>query len=148
MTAEKSESTFTLRYAVRASIAASPQAIWARLTDAGGFSRWNSTVESIEGTIAPGQKLKIRVPAAPGRVFTPRVVEFVPEQRMTWRDGFAPMFQGTRTYTLTSRGETTEFEMVEEFRGLMLPMIRSSLPDFRPIFDRYVADLKRACEPG
>lgn len=148
MTAEKTETTFTLRYAVRTAIAASPQAIWARLTDADGFSRWNSTVESIEGPIAPGQKLKIRVPVAPGRVFTPKVVEFVPAERMTWRDGFAPMFRGTRTYTLTPRGAATEFEMVEEFRGLMLPMIKKSLPDFRPIFDRYAADLKKTCEPG
>jgi hypothetical protein len=31
-------------------------------------------------------------------------------------------------------------------RGLMLPMIKGSLPDFGPIFDRYAADLKRACE--
>lgn len=148
MNAEKTETTFTLRYAVRTAIAASPQAIWARLTDAEGFSRWNSTVDSIEGPIAPGQKLKIRVPVAPGRVFTPKVVEFVPAERMTWRDGFAPMFQGTRTYTLTPHGDATEFEMVEEFRGLMLPMIKKSLPDFRPSFDVYAADLKRACEPG
>jgi hypothetical protein len=28
----------------------------------------------------------------------------------------------------------------------MLPMIKGSLPDFAPIFDRYAADLKRACE--
>lgn len=148
MTADKHESTFTLRYAVRTAITAPPAAIWARLTDADDFPRWNSTVESIEGPIAPGQKLKIRVPVAPGRVFSPRVVEFVPAERMTWRDGFAPMFQGNRTYTLTPRGATTEFEMVEEFRGLMLPMIKKSLPDFRPIFDQYAADLKRACEPA
>ena len=112
MKAERTETTFTLRYAVRTAIAASPQAIWERLTDADGFSRWNSTVDSIEGPIAPGQKLKIRVPVAPGRVFTPKVVEFVPAERMTWRDGFAPMFRGTRTYTLTPRGGATEFEAI------------------------------------
>jgi hypothetical protein len=36
--------------------------------------------------------------------------------------------------------------MEETFKGLMLPMIKGSLPDFRPVFDQYVADLKRACE--
>lgn len=62
-----------------------------------------------------------------------------------WRDGFYPMFQGTRTFTLTPRGASTDFAMVEVFRGLMLPMIKGSLPDFGPVFDRYAADLAAAC---
>lgn len=145
---EKNESTFSLRYAVTTTIAASPEVIWSRLTDAAGFSKWNSTVESIEGTIAAGQKLTIRVPVAPGRAFTPKVVELVAGKHMVWRDGFYPMFQGTRTFTLTPRGASTDFEMVEVFRGIMLPMIKGSLPDFGPVFDRYAADLKAACEKG
>lgn len=143
---ERQASTFSLRYAVTTTIAAPPEAIWSRLTDAAGFSKWNSTVESIEGTIAVGQKLTIRVPVAPGRAFTPKVVELVAGERMVWSDGFYPMFQGTRTFTLTPRGGQTDFEMVEVFRGLMLPMIKGSLPDFGPVFDRYAADLKAACE--
>jgi hypothetical protein len=136
-----------MEYAVTESIRAAPSAIWAKLTDAKNFPAWNSTVESIEGDIALGTKLKIRVPIAPGRVFSPTVVELTTNERMVWRDGFAPMFQGARTYTLTPRGDgVTEFSMVERFRGLMLPLIKGSLPDFRPVFDRYAADLKRACE--
>ncbi|MFN8059911.1 MAG: SRPBCC domain-containing protein [Vicinamibacterales bacterium] len=145
---EKSASTFNLRYAVQAAIRATPSAVWTRLTDANGFPAWNSTVTSIEGDIALGSRLAIRVPLAPGRVFRPRVVELVPERRMVWRDGFAPMFQGTRTFTLTPRGESTDFEMVEVFEGLMLPLIKRSLPDFGPVFDRYAADLRQACERG
>ena len=40
----------------------------------------------------------------------------------------------------------TEFTMHEAFSGLMLPMIRGTLPDFGPPFERYAADLKRAAE--
>jgi hypothetical protein len=40
----------------------------------------------------------------------------------------------------------TGFEMEEVFRGVMLPMIKRSLPDFGPVFDRFAADLKKACE--
>lgn len=145
--ADKTETTFLLRYEVQTSIRAAPSAIWARLTDAAGFPRWNSTVESIEGPIALGNKLKIRVPIAPGRVFSPKVVELVGDQKMVWRDGFAPMFQGTRTFTLDAgEGGATTFRMVEEFRGIMLPMIKGSLPDFGPVFDTYAADLKKVCE--
>lgn len=145
---DKHESTFSLRYAVRRTIPASVEVVWSKLTDAPGFAKWNSTVESIEGRIAVGEKLTIRVPFAPGRAFTPKVVELVPQERMVWQDGFYPMFQGTRTFTLTRQGPDTDFEMVEEFRGAMLPMIKPSLPDFRPVFDRYAADLEAACKQG
>lgn len=145
--AEKTESTFKLRYAVRVEIRSDPQAIWARLTDAAGFPTWNSTVESIEGPISLGTRLKIRVPLAPGRTFSPKVIAFDEAKRMVWQDGFFPMFQGTRTYTLTPLGQgATAFEMVEIFRGVMLPLIKGSLQDFRPAFDQYAADLKKACE--
>lgn len=143
--AGKIESTFELTYAVRMSIPAAPAVIWARLTDAAGFPTWNSTVERIDGPIVKGQKLAIRVPIAPGRVFSPRVVEFEPERRMVWRDGQAPFFQGTRTFTLTPLADGTNFEMVEVFRGWMLPLIKGSLPDFRPVFERYATDLRAAC---
>lgn len=143
----KEETTFTLRYAVSATVRAEPAAVWARLTDAKAFPSWNSTVTSIEGDIAPGAKLTLRVPSAPGRSFTPKVVRFDAPRVMVWQDGFAPMFQGTRTFTLTPGADgTTEFTMEETFKGLMLPMIKGSLPDFRPVFDQYAADLKRACE--
>lgn len=142
---ERTASTFTLRYAVRRTINAPPATVWARLTDAAAFPTWNSTVEHIEGPIALGNKLAIRVPIAPGRVFKPRVAAFDAPRRMVWQDGFFPMFQGTRTFTLTPEGPNTVFEMVEVFRGLMLPMIKGSLPDFGPVFDRYADDLARAC---
>lgn len=144
--ADKTQSAFSLRYAVKITIAAPPSRVWARLTDAAGFPSWNSTVTSIEGPIALGTKLAIRVPVS-DRTFTPKVAIFEPEQRMVWKDGFFPMFEGARTFTLTANGSGTDFEMVELFRGAMLPMIKGSLPDFAPIFDRYAADLKKACEP-
>lgn len=145
----KTESTFRLEYAVSVSIGAKPEAIFQRLTDAAAFPAWNSTVTSIEGEIKQGEKLSIRVPIAPGRAFSPKVAELVPNQRMVWSDGMAPMFKGERTFTLTPKSDgTTEFSMVEVFRGLMLPMIKKSLPDFGPVFEQYAADLKRASETG
>jgi hypothetical protein len=66
---------------------------------------------------------------------------------MTWSDGMAPMFKGVRTFTLVPKGDgSTEFTMKERLSGLMLPMIRRSLPDFAPVFEAYVEDLRRAAE--
>ena len=138
--AERTASTFSLRYAVDATVPAAPAAVWARLTDAAAFTTWNSTVTAIEGPIAPGNRLAIRVPISE-RTFRPRVVEFEPDRRMVWQDGAAPMFRGRRTFTLTPTDGGTRFSMVEDFRGLMLPMIARTLPDFGPVFDQYAADL-------
>lgn len=146
MTATKTESTFRLEYAVTVAIRATPRTVWGLLTSARDFPRWNTTVTSIEGEIAKGSKLAIKVPVSPDRTFTPTVVELEPETRMVWADGFAPMFRGVRTFTLTPRGDSVEVSMHEVFSGMMLPMIKGSLPDFRPVFDTYAEDLKRAAE--
>jgi hypothetical protein len=66
---------------------------------------------------------------------------------MTWTGGFAPMFLGVRTFALKPRSDgSVDFAMKERFSGLMLPMIKGSLPDFGPIFARYAADLKQEAE--
>ena len=80
--ATKSASAFRMTCAVSIDIQAAPERIWALLTDAADFPRWNSTV--------------------------------------------------TR----------------EVFSGVMLPMIKGSLPDFAPSFEAYAADLKREAEAG
>ncbi|MDX2139784.1 MAG: SRPBCC domain-containing protein [Chloroflexota bacterium] len=147
--ATSSRSTFKMGVGVSVSISARPERIWALLTNTHEFPRWNTTVQSIEGNIALGQTIQLKTTATPERTFKLRVTEFTPNSRMVWQDGAAPMFKGTRTYTLTPRSDgTTDFTMTEVFAGLMLPMIGGSLPDFRPTFERYAADLKREAEKG
>ncbi len=149
MSATKTNRAFRMNYAITATIQATPKRIWALLTDAGGFPKWNSTVTSIEGKIANGETLKLKVPIAKERVFKPKVSAWEPERSMVWSDGMAPMFKGVRTFLLTPNADgSTEFFMKEEYSGLMLPMIKGSLPDFTPVFETYAADLKRAAEAG
>jgi hypothetical protein len=142
----KQRSTFRMECSVRINIRAIPGKIFGILTNAGDFPRWNSTVKSIEGMIAEGERIKVRTPTS-DRVFKLKVSNVVRNQTMTWSDGFAPMFKGVRTFTLKDKGDgTTDFEMREVFSGLMLPMIAGSLPDLGPVFDQYAADLKAAAE--
>jgi uncharacterized protein YndB with AHSA1/START domain len=145
--ATKAATAFQMECGVAIHIHARPEIVWALLTDAADMPRWNSTMTSVEGPIALGQRLALRVKVAPERVFKPRVTELVAPSRMVWSDGMAPMFKGVRTFTLTPGPDgSTDFSMVEVFRGLMLPMIKGSLPDFGPPFEQYAADLKREAE--
>ena len=75
------------------------------------------------------------------------MTELQPGARMVWSDGTAPMFKGVRTFTLapSSTGGTL-FAMNEELSGMMVPLVTGSLPDFGPIFETYVRDLKREAE--
>jgi hypothetical protein len=146
--ASRTQSTFKLEYAITIAIQAPPERLWTLLTTAADFPRWNSTVKSITGRIAAGEKIALQAAIAPERTFNLTISEFVPQQRMVWRDGTAPMFTGVRTFSLSPLGGLTEFHMAEVYSGMMLPMIAGSLPDFRPAFEQYAQDLKREAEKG
>ena len=131
---------------VELTIRARAATLWRLLTNAKDFPRWNSTVTSVEGQIREGEQLRVRVPGT-DRVFTPRVSDVVPDQRMTWTGGFSPVFKGVRTFELRSGPDgSTDFVMEERFSGLMLPLVKRSMPDFGPVFERYASDLKQRAE--
>ena len=145
--AVKTRTTFRMEYSVSVNIRSNPNRIWAILTNAKDFPKWNSTVQSIEGNIALGETIHLKAVIAPNRTFNLKVRQFVPNSLLVWQDGSAPMFKGVRTYTLTPKGDgMTNVTMSEVFSGIMLPMIAGSLPDFRETFEEYAADLKKAAE--
>jgi len=142
----QSHGAFHLACGVEVNVRANAERIWRILTDAEGYPRWNSTVSSLEGEIAEGERLRLRVPGE-DRTFVPRVSGVVPNERMTWTGGFAPVFKGVRAFELRRRDDgSTDFAMRERFAGLLLPLIKRSFPDFGPVFERYANDLKREAE--
>jgi hypothetical protein len=139
---------FSMSCGVEVNIRATADVIWRLLTDAKGFSRWNSTVSSIEGEIREGERLRLHVPGT-DRIFTPTVSDVLANKRMIWTGGFTPIFKGVRTFVLKPRNDgSTDFAMGERFSGLMLPLLKGSMPDFGPVFERYANDLKREAERG
>lgn len=127
-------------------IHAAPETVWSVLTDASQYTRWNSTIVSIDGTIAAGEKLAVVSTVDPARTFKLKVTVWEPPSRMVWSAGNF-MFKGTRTYTVTPQGDgQVEFRMEEVFTGLMSGPISRSIPDLQPSFDQFAADLKVAAE--
>jgi uncharacterized protein YndB with AHSA1/START domain len=68
----RTSSAFAMTCGVEINIEASAEIVWSLLTDAKGFSRWNSTITAIEGEIREGERLRLHVPGT-NRTFTPRV---------------------------------------------------------------------------
>ena len=135
-------------FAVSTSIQSTPGRIWALLTDAGGYPRWNTTIDRVEGEIALGRKLTIHAKINPGRAFPVKVTTFHAPSRMTWSGGMPfGLFSGERTFTLTSGPDgSIEFSMQECYAGPFASLITRSIPDLQPAFDQFALDLKRAAE--
>lgn len=139
--------TFRLSIAVTQSIEAPATTIWNLLTDVPAQARWNSTLTSIDGRVALGERVSFKVPEAPGQTFSPTVVAYDAPKSMVWRLNRWPLLVSDRTYRLTpGPGGATVFALDEVFQGLLLPLIARSLPDFGAMFERTAADLKAAAE--
>ena len=142
----QTSSVFAMRCEVEVTIRTGAEIVWSLLSDARGFSRWNSTVTGIQGEIREGEQLRLHVPGT-NRTFTPRVSDVEPARRMVWSNGLPLVFKGVRTFVLTPRDSTsTDFAMEERFSGAMFALTKRMLPDFRPIFEAYANDLRREAE--
>lgn len=136
------------QFSAKTRIHATAETIWSILTDAAGYPEWNPTVTTVEGTIAPGDRVTLRPRLNPKRAFPLTVATLDPPRLMVWRGGMPlGLFVGERTFTLTPQVDgTVEFNMREAFRGLLAPLIGMSIPDMQPEFDEFAAALKREAE--
>ena len=137
-------------YEAASTIDASPEAVWAVLSDAAAWPSWDSGVAAVDGRVAQGEKITVRSEAAPGRAFPVTVTALEPPRRMEFSGGMPlGLFRGTRTYTITPAGNgCSSFRMREEYTGPLLGLIWRSMPDLQPSFDRFAAGLKQRVESG
>jgi uncharacterized protein YndB with AHSA1/START domain len=134
--------TFSRETSISLDIQADPSIIWALLTNADDVARWNSTVVSLEGDIAPGEKIRLVSTLDPKRTFKLKIKEFVPDNRLVWGDGM-----GKRVYTLTANPDgSTRFQMNEKIGGPIFPLFAKLIPPFDESFEQFAADLKREAE--
>ena len=136
------KTTFSRQTSVSIDINADTSIVWALLTKASDYPRWNSTVISIEGNIALGEKIKLKSTLDAKRTFNLKVKEFEPEKRLEWGDAM-----GKRVYTLTKNANgTTTFSMVEKIGGPLFPLLAKMIPSFDQSFEKFAGDLKKAAE--
>ncbi len=131
-------------------IKATPEKIWAILTDGPNIPQWDKSAERIEGNIALGGKVTAYTKLSPGRAFPVTVTEFVPGRRMVWAGGMPlGLFTGVRYFILEPKSDgSVDFTTREEFSGPLLPLMQGSLPDMNQVFKDYVAGLKARAEAG
>ena len=115
--------------------------MWALLTSASDFPRWNSTVVSIKDEIRQGETIELKSTLDEKRTFKLKIKEFVPEKRLVWGDAM-----GSRVYSLEKAGSGVSFTMSERIGGPLFPLFAGMIPSFDESFERFASDLKREAE--
>lgn len=133
---------FSRETCIDVDIRADQKTIWDLLTDAANYPKWNTTVISIEGTIALGEKIKLISTLDPKRVFNLSVKECIPERKLVWGDAM-----GKREYLLTERANgQTNVLITEKIGGPLFPLFARMIPSFDESFEAFARDLKIAAE--
>ncbi len=141
--ASTTRTTFLRETTVSATIKADEAIIWALLTNASDHPRWNSTIASLQGTFAPGEKIVLKSTLEAKRSFKLKVKEFQSAKKLVWGDG-----KVQRTFTLKNNSDgTVTFTMTERIGGLMFPMHAKYIPSFDDSFNTFAADLKKEIDP-
>jgi uncharacterized protein YndB with AHSA1/START domain len=133
--------TFSRETSVSASIAADPATVWALLTRAANYPRWNSTVISISGEIKQGATIELKSTLDEKRTFKLKVKEVVAQKRLVWGDAM-----GSRVYGIEKVTGGVNFSMTERIGGPLFPLFAGMIPSFDESFDRFAADLKKEAE--
>jgi hypothetical protein len=137
-------------YEATSVITASPDKVWDVLCDGRHWPEWDSGVDAVEGSIAPGETITIRSRAAPGRAFPVTITAFEPPHRLRFAGGMPlGLFRGVRTYEVSpDPAGGTAFRVREEYTGPLLGLIWRSMPDLGPSFTQFAEGIKQRAESG
>ena len=113
-------------------INASPEKVWAILTDFESYPKWNPFIKSISGKVAVGNKIVARLepPEASGMTFKPRVLAFDINKQFSWIGHLLMpgLFDGEHHFELIGHGNgTTTFIQSEKFNGILVPLFKKML---------------------
>ena len=122
-----------MQHALRTTIDidAPPSVVWDVLVDLEAYADWNPFIVSASGSVATGERLvnRIEPPGGRGMTFKPTVTEVQDQRTFEWlgRLGMPGIFDGRHRFELTERDGRTTLEHSEEFSGILVRFMRTSL---------------------
>jgi len=130
-------------------IDASAAAIWRVLTDFGRFDEWNPMLRQVQVNLEPGAPVSFEVHregARPLRLRAKIVLLNKPEA-LAWRGGPQGILSGEHFFRIEPLGDgRCRFHHGEQFKGLLLPLLKGALKDAPPLYRSMNEALKRRVE--
>ena len=113
-------------------INATPEKVWAVLTDFKSYPAWNPFIKLVEGNVEVGNKLTVTIMQSgeKGTTFKPKVLTLVPAKELSWlgRLLLPNIFDGKHKFELINNGNgTTTFRQSENFTGILVPFFKKQL---------------------
>ncbi len=113
-------------------IDATPERVWAILVDFPAYPEWNPFIRSIHGVPEPGARLVARIQpgGTKGMTFRPKVLAADEARELKWRGRllFPGIFDGEHSFVIRPLADgKVLFRHSEEFGGVLVPFLRSSL---------------------
>jgi len=113
-------------------INATPAAVWNVLTDFAAYPDWNPFIRSIQGEIAQGEQIEVRIQpsGAKSMTFRPTVLVAEADRELRWlgRLLLPGVFDGEHRFVIEKLADDRVlFQHSENFSGILLPLLRSGL---------------------
>lgn len=101
-------------------IHASPEKVWAVLTDTDNYDHWNPVMRLIDGAIEKGNKVKYRFTQDADNVseIPSRVKKMIPNKLLNQAGGLPGVLSFDHQYILESVADKTKLIIHEDYRGI------------------------------
>lgn len=131
-------------------IDASPERVWAVVTDFAAYPEWNPFIRSISGELHEGAKLEVRIepPGARATTFKPTVRAVEANRELRWLGRLLPgLFDGEHSLRIEPLdGGRSRFVQSERFTGLLVGLVKGTLAKTEVGFEQMNAALKARVE--
>ena len=133
-------------------IKATPEKVWAVLTDFAAYPSWNPFVKSIKGIPVIGRPIEVLLQpeGSKGMTMKPVVVNYEANKELRWIGKLfaSHIFDGEHAFVLHDNGDgTTTFMQYEHFRGILVPFLKKMLDvDTKASFIQMNEALKKRVE--
>jgi hypothetical protein len=115
-------------------IDAPAERVWDALTNIADYPTWNPFMPHLAGTLAPGERLEVRLepPGGAAMTFRPTVLAVEPSRELRWvgRLLIPGLFDGEHQFEIHPLGPgRVRFVQKERFTGVLVPLFARSLDD-------------------
>jgi hypothetical protein len=111
-------------------IEARAEQVWAVLADVEHYGEWNPFVTAIDGSLAVGERLRVRLtpPGARGVTMKPRVTVVEPGRTFEWLGSIVVrgIFDGRHRFEIEATDGGTRFTQRESFSGVLVKLLPRS----------------------